>query len=62
MELGSWRGPGLGGVCVKNAYMYLFFSQHRSVPIADRPSVHGMTVIVCALGPIEPEGTHKARR
>ena len=27
-----------------------------------RQSVHGMPVIVCALGPIEPEGTHQERR
>ena len=32
------------------------------VPIADRQSVHCVPVMVCALGHIEPEGTHQERR
>ena len=39
------------------------FSQFRTaVPIADRQSVHGMPLMVRALGGVEPEGTHLERR
>ena len=38
-------------------------SQTRTaVPIADRQSVQCVPVMVCALGHIEPEGTHQERR
>ena len=47
------RGPALSGRMSRKKY--------GSVPIADRPSVHCVPVIVRALGRIKAEGTHKER-
>ena len=53
-------GPALGGVCLR---IRIAFSQTRGcVPMAARQSVHGMPLMVRALGGVEPEGTHLERR
>ena len=39
-----------------------FFSDGARVPMAARQSVHGMPLMVRALGGVEPEGTHLERR
>ena len=49
------RGPAVSGVCLRNT---TDLSQTRTrVPIADRPSVHGMPLMVRALGGTQAEGT-----
>ena len=54
------RGPALGGVCLGKP---TDSSQTRGcVPMAARQSVHGMPLMVRALGGVEPEGTHLERR
>ena len=41
---------------------YRFFSDGARVPLGARQSVHGMPLMVRALGGVEPEGTHLERR
>ena len=41
---------------------YRFVSDHASVPLGARQSVHGMPLMVRALGGTRAEGTHLERR